>query len=243
MLIKNTKKYIINLKRREDRKILSEKEMEYIGWDNYEFFEAIDTNSYEGCGYSHMSIAKKLLDSNEEYIIVFEDDILFMPWAKEYLEKIETCLQNTPFDLFHFAPSIHRPLENSENTLIKLHDCPPKDPSKHRGIFGTNGILYNRKVAEMIVKWDTDELINNKHKTAAIDEFLDAVIYPVTRSYCPKYPILSQRKDYSDINKTLDNNIYLYLYQWNSYISKLPINSYDMEHIMQLRDNNTKFNL
>ena len=38
-MIKNTKKYIINLKRREDRKINSIKEMEYIGWNNYEFFE------------------------------------------------------------------------------------------------------------------------------------------------------------------------------------------------------------
>jgi GR25 family glycosyltransferase involved in LPS biosynthesis len=243
MIIKNTKKNIINLKRREDRKLLSKKEMEYMGWGNYEFFEAIDTNSYEGCGYSHMAIAKKLLDSNEEYIIVFEDDILFMPWAKEYLEKVEKSLQNTSFDIFNFAPSIHRPLESSENPLIKLHDCPPKDPNKHRGIFGTSGIIYNRKVAEMVIKWDTDELIKNIHKTAAIDEFFDSVIYPVTKSYCPRFPILSQRKDYSDINKTIDNNLYLCLYQWNSYISKLPINTYEIEYIMELRDNNKTFNL
>ena len=59
--------------------------------------------------------------------------------------------------------------------FVKLHDCAPADP-KHRGIFGTSGFLYNRKVAEKIVKWDTNHLIDNTHKYLAIDEFFNKVI-------------------------------------------------------------------
>ena len=236
-MIKNTKKYIINLKRREDRKINSIKEMEYIGWNNYEFFEGIDTNSYEGCGLSHMAIANKLLESNEEYIIALEDDIQFMPWAKKLIDKLDEKLQTLQFDILHFAPSIHRPLEATNDIFVKLHDCAPADP-KHRGIFGTSGFLYNRKVAEKIVKWDTNHLIDNTHKYLAIDEFFNKVIYPTTKSFCPKYPLVTQRDDFSNINKTFDKNHYLMLYQWDCLIAKIPEcnDCLDIKFIMEQRE-------
>lgn len=236
MLINNTKKYIINLKRREDRKLNCIKEMEYIGWTNYEFFEAIDTNSYEGCGLSHMAIAKKLLDSNEDYIIVLEDDILFMPWAKKLINNLDCYLKNIEFDVINFSPSIHRPLSKFNDNLVKLHDCPPKDITKHRGIFGTTGFIYNKKVAEMIIKWNTNDIIENQCKHKAIDEFFDIAIYPNTKSYCPVYPILTQSNDFSDINKTFDNNLYLNLYQWNSLITPLPFKNFDKEYIIKQRE-------
>ncbi len=49
--------YVINLKRRPERLKHAVTEMHYMGW-NYKVFEAIDTNSYEGCLLSHKEIAK-----------------------------------------------------------------------------------------------------------------------------------------------------------------------------------------
>ena len=236
-MIKSTKKYIINLKRREDRKLHSIREMEYIGWYNYEFFEAIDTKSYEGCGLSHMAIATKLLESNDEYIIALEDDIVFMPWAKKLVDILDEKLQNKEFDIFHFAPSIHRPLEATSDIFVKLHDCAPVDP-KHRGIFGTSGFIYNRKVAEKIIKWNTSDIVENKLLYMAIDEFFNKAIYPYTKSFCPKYPIFTQRDDISDINYTFDRNNNLMLYQWNNYIQKIPQADlcYNLDYIMEQRE-------
>jgi len=235
MIIEDTKKFIINLKRREDRKVNSIKEMEYMGWNNYEFFEGIDLNSYEGCGYSHMAVAKKFLETNDKYVIVLEDDLMFMPWAKKVISLLNERFKEQEIDILHFAPSIHRPLEHFDNLLVKLYDCPPKDPNKHRGIFGTSGFIYNRKVAEMIVKWDTNELMENKCKHAALDEFFDKIIYPTTKSFCPTFPLVTQYNDFSDINKTFDNNHYIMLYQWNSNITKLPHMTFDMGYIKEQR--------
>lgn len=240
MLIDSTKKYIINLKRREDRKQRFIAEMEYMEWTNYEFFEGIDKGSYEGCGYSHMAIAQKLLDSNDEYIIVFEDDLLFMPWAKNLIQRLNTRLQEVGFDILNFAPSIHRPLEHYDDLLVKLYECPPKNPEKDRGIFGTSGFIYNRKVAEMIVKWDTNEYIENKCKHQAIDQYFDSVIYPRTKSFCPTLPVVTQYNDFSDINRTFDNNHMIMTYQWNTHITKLPQAVMDMEYVVEQRKLNNQ---
>lgn len=241
MLLDTTKKYVINLKRREDRKEHAIKEMQYIGWDNYTFFEAIDTNSYEGCGYSHMEIAKILLKSNEQYIIAMEDDFFFMPWAKKIINLINKKIQNGfNFDIIHFAPSIHRPLKSFDDLFASLHDCPPLNPEKDRGILGTTGFIYNRKVAEKIIKWDTNEIIENKCKHAAIDQFFDKVIYPQTKSYCPLYPLASQYNNFSNINNTFDNSHYIMMYQWNSHISKLPGTVFDFDFVKNQRELNSE---
>lgn len=237
MKFKDIKKYVINLKRRDDRLRQFEKEMQFMGWD-FNVFEAIDTNSYEGCGFSHMAVAKLLLESNEEYIIVFEDDIFFMPYAKQLIEKVENKLNNMEWDIFNFAPSIHRPLNKYCDVLVDLVNLPPKDPNRHRGIFGLSGVVYNRKVAEIVTKWNTNEIIENSHMHNAVDQYFDSVIYPRFKSFCPIYPLVTQYTGFSNINKTVDHNHYLMTYNWESYIAPLPKNLLDHENCVRLRNNN-----
>ena len=54
-------KFVINLERRPDRLESVKKEFDYMGW-NFERFNAVDTNSYEGCAYSHQEVAKIILE-------------------------------------------------------------------------------------------------------------------------------------------------------------------------------------
>jgi GR25 family glycosyltransferase involved in LPS biosynthesis/tetratricopeptide (TPR) repeat protein len=84
--------YILNLKRRPDRKERMEQQLKDI---HFEFFEAVDGETLEptmeiynlikgndygsrrgfvGCALSHINLWKKLLESKSEYFLIFEDD-------------------------------------------------------------------------------------------------------------------------------------------------------------------------
>jgi GR25 family glycosyltransferase involved in LPS biosynthesis len=84
------KVYCINLDRRPDRLENFNREMEYIGW-SYEVFDAIDRGDYIGCALSHQKIIEDFLETDDEYIMILEDDCFFMPYAKNQLEKSLKC--------------------------------------------------------------------------------------------------------------------------------------------------------
>jgi len=216
--IKDIPKFVINLDRRQDRLHSFDKEMRYIGW-KYHRFSGIDTNSYIGCAQSHQKLSSIILEENYDYAMVMEDDISFMPYAKELLDNIDNELFNTnlDWDIFHLAPSIHRPLNQYNKYLLDLTNVPEKDPTKHRGIFGTSGFILTKKACEYIIEWDTNKFVHNSHQQMAIDEYFDKIIYPNTKSFCGILPIVVQRPDFSDINKTYDTNHYLMTYNWNVY--------------------------
>jgi len=223
-------KIVINLKRRPDRLEKFKEEMNYMGWD-FNLFEGIDTNDYNGCALSHKKIAEDFLETNEEYLLVMEDDLFFMPYAKKVLKECEEELNKNEWEFFHFGPSIHRPLKRYNNVLIDLNNLPPKDENRHRGIFGTTAFVLTKKSAEIIANWDTSKYIDNGHRQIAIDDYMDRVLYKRCRSFCPYWLITTQQNDFSDINKTFDKNHYILTYNWNAYLpDKLPMQMYDFEY-------------
>jgi hypothetical protein len=68
-MLSNTKKYIINLKKRPNRLEHIIKEMNYMGFD-FEIFEGIEKNSHEGCALSHIEIIKEALWKNKSPVLV-----------------------------------------------------------------------------------------------------------------------------------------------------------------------------
>lgn len=231
-------KFVVNLERRPDRLESVQKEFEYMGW-TFERFNAIDTNSYEGCALSHQKIANIILERGYDYAMVFEDDIFFMPYAKQLIPLIEKELDENEWYFFHFAPSIHRPLNKFSENLVDLTTLPPKDPDRHRGIFGTSGFILTRKACEYIKEWDTNEVIENSHKQIPIDEFLDRAVYPNLQSFSSKLPLITQKKGYSDINGTIDSNHYVMTYNWNIYVpDKLDGKYLDWDNCLQMRNRN-----
>lgn len=234
----DTHKFVINLQRRHDRLIEIQKEFDYMGW-SFERFEAIDTNSYIGCALSHKAIAKIILERKYNYAIVFEDDIFFMPYAKKLLLNVEADLNKTSWDFFHFAPSIHRPLNQFSEFLVDLSNPPPKDPNKHRGIFGTSAFVLTPKVCEYLIKWDSDDIIENSHQQKPIDEFLDMGVYPIINGFSATLPLVVQRSGYSDINGTIDSNHYTMTYNWNVYYpTKLDANMMDYDFCNRVKYEN-----
>lgn len=218
--LKNLKKIVINLDRRQDRLDHFNNEMSWMGW-NYERFSAIDTGSYIGCALSHQALAKRCLDSSEDYFMFLEDDIFFMPYAKDQIAKCENDLHSLDFDFFHLAPSLHRPINNLTDNLLDISSLPPKNPDKHREVFGTSAFVLNKRACEYILNWDTNKYIQNTHQQKPIDEFLALAVYPNIKCVASSLPIVTQIDDYSDINKGFYNNHYLMTYNWNLYTSNI----------------------
>lgn len=238
MTIKDLPKFVINLDRRSDRLQLFDREMKYVGW-SYERFEAIDTNSYIGCAQSHQQLSRLILQQNYDFAIVMEDDLFFMPYARELVTILDHQLfQQSEFkwDILHFAPSIHRPLNKLNDYFLDLTHLPPKDNDKHRGIYGTSGFILTKKACEYIAEWDTDKFLNNSHQQIPIDQYLDLAVYPNINSVCPHLPLVVQRDSFSDINKTYDSNHYLMTYNWNVYCpSKLEQNMLDQSYCERIK--------
>lgn len=235
---KEIPKFVINLERRPDRLDSIKKEFDYMNW-SFERFNAIDTKSYEGCGFSHQKIANIFLERNYDYAMVFEDDAFFMPYAKDLIPKIEEELNNTEWYFFHFGPSVHRPLKKFSNYLVDLTSLPPKNPDRDRGIFGTHGFILTKESCELIRKWDTNDVIENSHRQVPIDEFFCNGVYPKLQSFSANLPLVTQKKDFSDINGTFDYNHFTITYQWNVHVPDKLENIYlDLDKCLELRKQN-----
>ena len=232
------KKFVINLERRKDRLEHFKNEMSWIGWD-FERFDAIDTNSYIGCALSHKKLAETCLNLDGDYFMFLEDDIFFMPYSKEQIEKCENELNNIDFDFFHLAPSLHRPVNNLTKNLLDITNLPNKDENKHREVFGTSGFILNKKTCEYILNWDTNKYIENSHRQLPIDEFLAKGVYPNIKAVSSSLPIITQINDFSDINGGVYNNHYTMTYNWNSYTeNKLEGNLLDLNYCKTKRNEN-----
>lgn len=102
--------YIVNLKRRKDRRENMERQLKLSGIDSYEFFEAVDgkelnasselfslfeRNDFNykkgviGAALSHIHLWNKLInDTENEFYIILEDDIVFCDNFKKYLGDV-----------------------------------------------------------------------------------------------------------------------------------------------------------
>ena len=222
MDINKVRKVVINLKRRPDRLENFNQEMEYMGWD-FEIFEGIDKSGYDGCALSHLKIVENFLKSDDEYIMILEDDCFFMPYAKSQLEKSLNELNNLEWDFFHLGPSLNRPVNNYSENLLDLSNLPEKEPH-HRGIYNLAGYVINRKFGEEILKFKFES-------QKAIDQYLDEDVFSNFKCFSTSIPVITQRSGFSDINQTNDNNHYMITYNWNSYSeNKISTLYYDMNY-------------
>jgi GR25 family glycosyltransferase involved in LPS biosynthesis len=128
---------VVNLKRREDRKnhFIEQFEREGIASNQYEFKEAVDGNELNetteiqmlfghnnfgyrkgviGCSLSHLNIYNDLInDFENDFYIIFEDDVELVTNFKEKLNKITN--EFTKKNIEHLAISLS--LSNSESEI------------------------------------------------------------------------------------------------------------------------------
>lgn len=223
MDINKIRKVVINLKRRTDRLELFNQEMSYAGWD-YEIFEGIDKNGSDGCALSHLKIVEDFLNTDDEHIMVLEDDCFFMPYFKNQLDESLNELNEIEWDFFHLGPSINRPVNIYSENLIDITNFPEKDENIHRGIYNLTCYIINRKFGEEFLKYTFE-------CQKAIDQYLDEDVFPRLKCFAPTKPIATQRAGFSDNNKTNDNNHYSITYNYNLYTqSNISTFYYDINY-------------
>jgi GR25 family glycosyltransferase involved in LPS biosynthesis len=231
-------KFVVNLERRPDRLEKVKKELEYIGW-NYEIFKAIDTNSYMGITRSILEIITIAKERNYPRVMIIEDDIGFMPYAKDLLNKLEEACEGLEFGVLNLSPTLNRFINRSETNelLLDMTNLPIR-PEHLRDIYACNTLIIDSSVYDEMFKI-SETAFPSGGFFYAIDDYIFQFIIQKYQSYCPILPIAPQGKDISNISEGEYNNFYLQTYNWNLYSpTKIPNEFLDQYKNQETRNNN-----
>lgn len=153
------KVYIINLKRRTDRKKIITQELIKVGIKNYEFINAVDGNDAEikekykklkknkskiksaghlGCLLSHKKVLKKAYYSNFKQVLILEDDIFFK--NKNFNEELQS-LEMCPWKIIFLGA----PIADKKIFINKWAFC--------KRFPGTYGYLIKRELIEEVLNY------------------------------------------------------------------------------------------
>ena len=229
-------KFIVNLERRPDRLASVKQEMDYIDWD-YEIFKGIYTGCQKGISMSTLEILDIAKNNNYKRVMVIEDDIRFMPYAKYFLEKIENQIQDLEFAVFNLSPTLDRPINKSEkyNLLLDMTYLPPKKDYQ-RDIYGANMIIYDESIYDIL--YGVKE--HPRPYYHPIDEFTFLHILNKYQSYCPILPIAPQAKGFSNIGNVEYSTFYMQTYNWNQYSPcKIPTEWMSEEKNQEIKKDKT----
>lgn len=210
-------KFVINLDHRVENLSLITEEMNYIGW-SFERFSAVNTNSYMGCTLSHLEVIKIAKERGYKRVMVIEDDCIFMPYSKSFLDQLENQIDNIEFSVFNVTPSLNRPVNRSEryDLLLDITNLPPRTNDDNADTFATNMMIYDESVYDDLFDISLTAFTSGDYYFP-IDGYLANFIYPKKQSYCPIVPIAPQRRSYSDVSHGMYNNYYTQVYNWNQY--------------------------
>ncbi len=102
--------FYINLEPRQDRKQLIEQELRDLGW-GYERYNAISNPiGIVGCGQSHLDVITKAKERDLDYVVVVEDDALFLhkDFINSQIQKVfESDLE---YDVLLLAGNVRNPI-------------------------------------------------------------------------------------------------------------------------------------
>jgi hypothetical protein len=153
MKLSEIPKFVVNLKRRPDRLERFKKQMEYLGWD-YEVFEAIDTNSYMGITKSQLAIIQIAKERGYSKVMIMEDDCEVMPYAKDFIEKLDGEIEDLTYAVLNLSPTLNRHINKADGFkyLLDMTNLPEKHDPNHRDIYAANMIIYDESVYDEMFK-------------------------------------------------------------------------------------------
>lgn len=201
--------YVINLKRREDRRKHIESEFKKYNIKDYEFFEAVDgsdesikekvisennplSNAELACTMSHLYAIKHWLEtSNSEYAIFMEDDLSFETvqyWQWTWDEFLKQIKHN--YNMLQLCITNIRKINTSLH-LKEAHDT------------SANCYLIKRKRAVELIN---AHIFEDKIKIPSIHYYATADTLIYTLGMCYSFPLFTDIRDTSDISSEREVN-------------------------------------
>jgi len=198
-----TNVFYINLEHRTDRKEHIESELNQIGFNNVERFNAVKMkNGRVGCTLSHIKCIELAKERNYSHVVICEDDTKFtnVELFKKQLNTFLTKKHN--WDVVIFAGNNVPPYEQIDDTCISVTRC------QTTTCYMVNGHYYDALLENY--KEGLEKLMRypEQHISYAIDKYWFSLqlkdnwflITPLT---------VIQREDYSDIEQRVTNYGYL----------------------------------
>lgn len=197
--------FYINLDHREDRKKNIENELNELMW-NYQRFNAVKLKDGRiGCSMSHLSLLKKAKQEKLDYIVIIEDDAHFL--NKIFINNTISYINenNINFDVLLLAGNIReRPIAINEQNVCKIKKCCTTTAYVVKSHYYDKLIQNIQEGIQKLLKKPKE------HYFYAIDVYWQhlqnkdnwKMIFPRT---------VTQRADYSDIEKCNINYDYLML--------------------------------
>ena len=195
--IKNV--FYINLSDRIDRKQQVEQQLNLVGLNNYNRFNAIKLpNGALGCSMSHLKCLQIAKDKKLDHILIVEDDIIFLN-PEIFIKQLNRFLENNKeWDVLLIAGNNVPPYKVIDETCVQVSWCQT-----------TTGYLIRNQYYDTLItniKEGINHLIREpKNKIMyAIDKYWLSLqkrdtwllLIPLT---------VSQKEGYSDIEKQVTN--------------------------------------
>ena len=190
--------FYINLDSRPDRKQYMEDHLKTVGIRADRFKAVKLTNGALGCSMSHLKLLELAKSKNWDSILIMEDDIKFLnqPIFTQQLNRF--LHMHKDFDVLLIAGNNVPPFTKIDDTCIKVTRCQT-----------TTGYLVNNHYFDTLIHNFREGITNlmktpEKHVLYAIDKYWFRLqerdtwylIIPLT---------VTQREDYSDIEKRITN--------------------------------------
>lgn len=112
--------YIINLDKRIDRWLEITNHLNDLNIKKYKRFSAVENVNTPliGSSLSHYGVIKKAYELNQKYVLVLEDDCIFIEPNRLDYQKILHFLNNNYFDIFYFGINIEHECMEYVNSYI-----------------------------------------------------------------------------------------------------------------------------
>ena len=246
------KTFVLNLKRRPDRKIKTSVMFENANINDYQFIEGIDgetlnlnleiKNLFEGndfgnrkgfigCALSHYNIWLNLLrDESVDYYLIFEDDFFLIDSFKDKLDEVKILLQKNINSIDLLFLGYHSRTENIYNNLDQILHLKEYNSSEYVGGFFSYIITKNGAIKML-------EYIKNNGIKHGIDYVIkinkEMRIFETT----PHIVLSSWVKNIndpvdSDIQRNFDGFNFNEIFDYNNYlfIPKMDILNNDIKY-------------
>lgn len=212
--------YLLNLHKRTERRVNSEKKLQFVDIENYEVFSATDgsvigpiwkefskinphfkNSSYLGCAISHLSIYQDAVEKRYKKILIIEDDCRIHRNIQEIFNKQASLIPHDWNELLYLG---YIPLSD---------DCSRWDYNIFTENYISSNIfvaknlwgLYSYAISENLMK----ELLEVYDKTfpMELDRYFVTQIQPRGKSYGISPQLFCAEDGYSDNSKITETSM------------------------------------